>query len=147
MSLTDQLMTDIKTAMKSQDKTALSVIRMLKSALMNKKIELGHVLTDQEEAQVVASQMKQQKDSLADFQKGGRDDLVAQTQAQIKVLQQYLPQQLSKAELQQIVQQSAAEIQATSAADFGKLMKTVMPKVRGRADGSLVNQIVKAFLQ
>lgn len=139
MSLTDQLMTDIKTAMKSQDKTALSVIRMLKSALMNKKIELGHVLTDQEEAQVVASQMKQQKDSLADFQKGGRDDLVAQTQAQMKVLQQYLPQQLSKAELQQIVQQSAA--------DFGKLMKTVMPKVRGRADGSLVNQIVKAFLQ
>lgn len=147
MSLTDQLMTDIKTAMKSQDKTALSVIRMLKSALMNKKIELGHVLTDQEEAQVVASQMKQQKDSLADFQKGGRDDLVAQTQAQMKVLQQYLPQQLSKAELQQIVQQSAAEIQATSEADFGKLMKTVMPKVRGRADGSLVNQIVKAFLQ
>ncbi len=147
MSLTDQLMTDIKTAMKSQDKTALSVIRMLKSALMNKKIELGHVLTDQEEAQVVASQMKQQKDSLADFQKGGRDDLVAQTQAQMKVLQQYLPQQLSKAELQQIVQQSAAEIQATSAADFGKLMKTVMPKVRGRADGSLVNQIVKSFLQ
>lgn len=147
MSLTDQLMTDIKTAMKSQDKTALSVIRMLKSALMNKKIELGHVLTDQEEAQVVASQMKQQKDSLADFQKGGRDDLVAQTQAQMKVLQQYLPQQLSKSELQQIVQQSAAEIQATSAADFGKLMKTVMPKVRGRADGSLVNQIVKAFLQ
>lgn len=147
MSLTDQLMTDIKTAMKSQDKTALSVIRMLKSALMNKKIELGHVLTDQEEAQVVASQMKQQKDSLADFQKGGRDDLVAQTQAQMKVLQQYLPQQLSKAELQQIVQQSAAEIQATSAADFDKLMKTVMPKVRGRADGSLVNQIVKAFLQ
>ena len=145
MSLTDQLMTDIKTAMKSQDKTALSVIRMLKSALMNKKIELGHVLTDQEEAQVVASQMKQQKDSLADFQKGGRDDLVAQTQAQMKVLQQYLPQQLSKAELQQIVQQSAAEIQATSAADFGKLMKTVMPKVRGRADGSLVNQIVKAI--
>lgn len=147
MSLTDQLMTDIKTAMKSQDKTALSVIRMLKSALMNKKIELGHVLTDQEEAQVVASQMKQQKDSLADFQKGGRDDLVAQTQAQMKVLQQYLPQQLSKAEPQQIVQQSAAEIQATSAADFGKLMKTVMPKVRGRADGSLVNQIVKSFLQ
>lgn len=147
MSLTDQLMTDIKTAMKSQDKTALSVIRMLKSALMNKKIELGHVLTDQEEAQVVASQMKQQKDSLADFQKGGRDDLVAQTQAQMKVLQQYLPQQLSKAELQQIVQQSAAEIQATNEADFGKLMKTVMPKVRGRADGSLVNQIVKAFLQ
>lgn len=147
MSLTDQLMTDIKTAMKSQDKTALSVIRMLKSALMNKKIELGHVLTDQEKAQVVASQMKQQKDSLADFQKGGRDDLVAQTQAQMKVLQQYLPQQLSKAELQQIVQQSAAEIQATSEADFGKLMKAVMPKVRGRADGSLVNQIVKAFLQ
>lgn len=147
MSLTDQLMTNIKTAMKSQDKTALSVIRMLKSALMNKKIELGHVLTDQEEAQVVASQMKQQKDSLADFQKGGRDDLVAQTQAQMKVLQQYLPQQLSKAELQQIVQQSAAEIQATSEADFGKLMKTVMPKVRGRADGSLVNQIVKTFLQ
>lgn len=147
MSLTDQLMTDIKTAMKSQDKTALSVIRMLKSALMNKKIELGHVLTDQEKAQVVASQMKQQKDSLADFQKGGRDDLVAQTQAQMKVLQQYLPQQLSKAELQQIVQQSAAEIQATSEADFGKLMKTVVPKVRGRADGSLVNQIVKAFLQ
>ena len=147
MSLTDQLMTDIKTAMKSQDKTALSVIRMLKSALMNKKIELGHVLTDQEKAQVVASQMKQQKDSLADFQKGGRDDLVAQTQAQMKVLQQYLPQQLSKAELQQIVQQSAAEIQANSEADFGKLMKTVVPKVRGRADGSLVNQIVKAFLQ
>lgn len=147
MSLTDRLMTDLKSAMKSHDKTALSVIRMLKSALMNKKIELGHDLNSEEELQVVVTQMKQQKDSLAEFQKAKREDLVADTIAQMQVLSQYMPQQLSDSEVQQIVQQTAAKIGATSKADFGKLMQAVMPKVKGKADGKKVNQMVKDLLQ
>ncbi|MBA1434600.1 GatB/YqeY domain-containing protein [Bombilactobacillus bombi] len=147
MSLTNRLMTDLKSAMKSHDKTALSVIRMLKSALMNKKIELGHELNSDEELQVVVSQMKQQKDSLAEFQKADREDLVADTKAQMQVLSQYMPQQLSETEVQQIVQTTAEKIGATSKADFGKLMKAVMPQVKGKADGSLVNHMVKDLLQ
>lgn len=147
MSLTDQLMTDMKVAMKSHDKTGLSVIRMLKSALMNKKIEVGHDLTADEENQVVVSQMKQQKDSLAEFEKGHRDDLVAETKAQMAVLQNYMPQQLSEAEVRQLIQQTATDIGAESKADFGKLMKAVMAQVKGQADGSLVNKIVKEVLQ
>ncbi|RHW49780.1 GatB/YqeY domain-containing protein [Bombilactobacillus bombi] len=147
MSLTDQLMTDLKSAMKSHDKTALSVIRMLKSALMNKKIELGHDLNAEEENQVVVSQMKQQKDSLAEFEKADRGDLVADAKEQIKVLSQYMPQQLSETEVQQIVQQTADKVGATSKADFGKLMKAVMSQVKGKADGTLVNRMVKDLLQ
>lgn len=147
MSLTNRLMTDLKAAMKSHDKTALSVIRMLKSALMNKKIELGHELNSEEELQVVVSQMKQQKDSLAEFEKAQREDLVSDTKAQMQVLSQYMPQQLSEAEVQEIVQQTAAKIGATSKADFGKLMQAVMPQVKGKADGNKVNQMVKDLLQ
>lgn len=147
MSLTNRLMTDLKVAMKSHDKTALSVIRMLKSALMNKKIELGHELNSEEELQVVVSQMKQQKDSLVEFEKAQREDLVADTKAQMQVLSQYMPQQLSEAEVQEIVQQTAAKIGATSKADFGKLMQAVMPQVKGKADGNKVNQMVKDLLQ
>lgn len=147
MSLTNRLMTDLKVAMKSHDKTALSVIRMLKSALMNKKIELGHELNSEEELQVVVSQMKQQRDSLAEFEKAQREDLVADTKAQMQVLSQYMPQQLSEAEVQEIVQQTAAKIGATSKADFGKLMQAVMPQVKGKADGNKVNQMVKDLLQ
>lgn len=146
MSLTNRLMTDLKAAMKSHDKTVLSVIRMLKSALMNKKIELGHELNSEEELQVVVSQMKQQKDSLAEFEKAHREDLVADTKAQMQVLSQYMPQQLSEAEVQEIVQQTAAKIGATSKADFGKLMQAVMPQVKGKADGNKVNQMVKDLL-
>ena len=140
-------MTDLTAAMKSHDKTALSVIRMLKSALMNKKIELGHELNSEEELQVVVSQMKQQKDSLAEFEKAQREDLVADTKAQMQVLSQYMPQQLSEAEVQEIVQQTAAKIGAASKADFGKLMQAVMPQVKGKADGNKVNQMVKDLLQ
>ncbi|NVY95844.1 GatB/YqeY domain-containing protein [Lactobacillus sp. DCY120] len=147
MSLTNQLMIDMKLAMKGHDKTSLSVIRMLKSGLMNKKIELGHELTAAEEAQVVASQMKQQKDSLAQFIQGQRQDLVDQTKAQMAVLEKYMPQQLSADEVQQFVNQKAQELQATTKADFGRLMKAVMPELKGKADGQLVNKIVKELLK
>ncbi|UQS81532.1 GatB/YqeY domain-containing protein [Bombilactobacillus folatiphilus] len=146
MSLTDQLMTDMKVAMKGHDKVGLSVIRMLKSALMNKKIEVGHDLTTTEEQQVVVSQMKQQKDSLVEFQNGHRDDLVAQTKEQMAVLDKYMPQQLSESAIRQLVQQTATDIGAESKADFGKLMKAVMAKTKSQADGSVVNQIVKEVL-
>ena len=86
-------------------------------------------------------------DSLAEFEKAQREDLVADTKAQMQVLSQYMPQQLSEAEVQEIVQQTAAKIGATSKADFGKLMQAVMPQVKGKADGNKVNQMVKDLLQ
>lgn len=146
MALTEQLMADMKAAMKSHDKTTLSVVRMLKSALMNKKIDLGHELSSAEESQVVSSQMKQAKESLTEFKKAGRQDLVKDTQSQIDVLTKYMPKQLSDDEVKKIVQDTASEIGASSKADFGKLMKAVMPKVKGKADGSVVNSMVKSLL-
>lgn len=147
MSLLETLNQDMKTAMKAKDKPTLSVVRMLKSAVMNEQINLGHDLTADDEVAVLSRELKQRKDSLAEFEKGGRDDLSAQTAAEIKVVEKYLPAQLSDDEVKQIVTDTVAEVGAQSMADFGKVMGAVMPKLKGQADGKLVNQTVKELLK
>lgn len=146
MSLESQLNTDLKTAMKAHDKLSLNVIRMMKAALTNEKVKQGHDLTADEELTVVSRELKQRKESLAEFQKGGRQDLVDGVEAEIKIVEAYAPKQLSADEITQIVKDSIAKVNANGMGDFGKVMGAVMPQVKGKADGNLVNQTVKAQL-
>ncbi|KYD22434.1 hypothetical protein B4135_1224 [Caldibacillus debilis] len=137
----------MKSAMKNKEKERLSVIRMIKSSLQNEAIKLGKSqLSEDEEMTVLSREVKQRKESLQEFKKAGRQDLVEKTEKELAVVSQYLPQQLSEDELRQIIRQTISEVQATSRKDMGKVMAAVMPKVKGRADGSLVNQIVQKEL-
>ncbi|MCM3730753.1 GatB/YqeY domain-containing protein [Fictibacillus nanhaiensis] len=146
MSLLDTLNQDMKQAMKNKDKQKLSVIRMLKASLQNEAIKHGHELNEEEELTVLAREMKQRKDSLQEFEKAGREDLVAGLQDEIAVLTPYLPKQLTEEELHEIVAQTISETGAASKADMGKVMGALMPKVKGKADGGLVNRIVQQHL-
>ncbi|QMU07569.1 GatB/YqeY domain-containing protein [Levilactobacillus suantsaii] len=146
MSLETQLNTDLKTAMKAHDKLTLNVVRMMKAALTNEKIKQGHDLSADEELTVVSRELKQRKESLDEFQKGNRDDLVAGVQAEIKIVEKYAPKQLGADEIEKIVADSIAKVGASNMSDFGKVMGAVMPQVKGKADGNVVNQTVKAQL-
>ncbi|MDB1552817.1 GatB/YqeY domain-containing protein [Latilactobacillus sakei] len=146
MSLLEQLSSDLKTAMKAKDKLRLTVIRSLKTALTNAKISAGQDLSSDEELSVLSSQVKQRKDSLAEFEKGDRADLAEQTKAEIEIVQAYLPEQLDEAAVIVIVDEAMQATGAIGKADFGKVMQYVMPKVKGRADGAMVNQVVKSKL-
>ncbi|KAF0394000.1 GatB/YqeY domain-containing protein [Pediococcus pentosaceus] len=146
MNFTEQLNNDLKTAMKAHDKLSLSVIRMIKSEILNEQGRVGHELNDEDFSAVINRAYKQRKESINEFQKGGRDDLVQETEAELKVVEKYMPEQLSDEELQTIISDVIAETGATSKADFGKVMSKLMPKVKGKADGSKVNEIVKNTL-
>ncbi len=147
MSLLERLNDDMKQAMKNKEKDKLSVIRMLKSSLQNEGIKLQkQELTADEELTVLSRELKQRKDSLQEFQNAGRDDLVEKTRTEINYVEVYMPQQLSEEEVSAIVQETIAAVGATSKADMGKVMGALMPKVKGKADGSLVNKLVQQHL-
>ncbi|MEV3091664.1 GatB/YqeY domain-containing protein [Paenibacillus larvae] len=146
MSLSERLNEDMKQAMKSQDKFKLSVIRMVKASIKNLEIDQHKTLDDNEVLDVLSREIKQRKDSLQEFKQAGRDDLVQKLEAEIAILMEYMPQQLSEEEIKVIVQQTIQEVGATSKADMGKVMGALMPKVKGRADGNLVNQLVQQSL-
>ncbi|CAM4361190.1 GatB/YqeY domain-containing protein [Weissella hellenica] len=146
MGLLVQLTDDMKTAMKAKDKETLSVIRMVKSALSNEQIKLGHDLTAEDEMTVLSREMKQRVEEMTSYQEAGRDDLVTGIQNQIDVLEKYMPEQLSEAEVEKIVQETIAQVGATSKADMGKVMGALMPKVKGKADGKMVSQKVQTLL-
>ncbi|MDQ0339633.1 uncharacterized protein YqeY [Caldalkalibacillus uzonensis] len=146
MSLAEQLNSDMKQAMKNKEKTRLSVIRMVKAALKNEEIKLGRALTDEDVLTVLSREMKQRKESLQEFEKAGRDDLVETLKEEISVLETYLPEQMSEDELRQLVSDTITEVGAVSKADMGKVMGAIMPKVKGKADGALVNRLVQEAL-
>ncbi|MCH3922653.1 MULTISPECIES: GatB/YqeY domain-containing protein [Limosilactobacillus] len=146
MSLLKQLQADMISAMKNRDKDTLAVVRMLKAAVQNAQIEAGHDLTSDEEIAVMAREYKQRKESLAEFEKGGRDDLVEATKKEMAVVEKYMPKQLSADDVKKIVTETVQAVGASSMKDFGKVMGAVMPKVKGQADGKLVNQTVKETL-
>ena len=146
MSLLGRLNDDMKQAMKNKQKEKLTVIRMVKAALQNEGIKLQHTLTEEEEVTVLAREVKQYKDSLLEFKKAGREDLVDKLQSEIQILSAYLPEQLTEEELANVIKQVISEVGATSKADMGKVMTAVMPKVKGKTDGSLVNKLVIQLL-
>ncbi|TPV43954.1 GatB/YqeY domain-containing protein [Bacillus dicomae] len=146
MSLLGRLNDDMKQAMKNKQKEKLTVIRMVKAALQNEGIKLQHTLTEEEEITVLAREVKQYKDSLLEFKKAGREDLVDKLQSEIQILSAYLPEQLTEEELVDVIKQVISEVGATSKADMGKVMTAVMPKVKGKTDGALVNKLVIQLL-
>ena len=146
MGLLAQLTEDMKVAMKAKDKETLSVIRMVKSALSNEQIQLGHDLTPDEEMTVLSREMKQRVEEMASYQEANRDDLAQNIQQQIDVLNKYMPKQLSESEVEDIVKATISEVGATSKADMGNVMGALMPKVKGKADGKLVSQKVQSLL-
>ncbi|OJG13198.1 glutamyl-tRNA(Gln) amidotransferase subunit E [Enterococcus asini] len=137
----------MKTAMRAKDKERLAVIRMLKASLQNEEIKVGHELNADEELTILSREMKQRRDSLAEFEKAGREDLSEKVKIEIAIVENYLPAQLTDEEIRQIVAQAITDTGATSAKEFGKVMGAVMPKVKGKADGNQVNAIVKELLQ
>jgi len=147
MDLSQRLNEDMKQAMKSQDKFKLSTIRMVRSAIKNVEIDAKRTLNDDEVLEILGREIKQRKDALHEFENANRFDLVDQLKNEIDILSVYLPAQLSEEEIKVIVRETIQEAGATSKADMGKVMGALMPKVKGRADGKLVNAIVQQILQ
>lgn len=147
MNLQDKIGTDITAAMKAKDAARLSALRMLKAAVMNKGVEKGRDLDDAEVLQVVASLVKQRRDSVEQFSKAGRADLVEKETQEIAILEEYLPPAVPPEEIEAAVAAAIAETGATSARDMGKVMKAVMPKLAGRnVEGKAVNEAVRRKL-
>jgi uncharacterized protein YqeY len=146
-TLTDRIGVEITAAMKAKDAPRLSALRMLKAAVMNKGVEKGRDLDDAEVLQVVASLVKQRRDSIDQFSKAGRTDLVDKETGEIAVLEQYLPPAATAEEIDAAIAAAIAETGASSAKDMGKVMKAVMPKLAGKnADGRAVNEAVRRKL-
>jgi len=147
MTLLEQVNRAITEAMKARDQGRLLPLRMLKTALTNKEVERGQALTPAEELQVLSGLVKQRRESIEQFSRGGRQDLADKEAAEIVVLQSYLPPALAEAELTTLVREVMAETGASSPKDLGRVMKAVMAKVPpGAADGKLVNEIVRRQL-
>jgi uncharacterized protein YqeY len=147
MGLNAQVGADIAAAMKARDSSRLSALRMLKAAMMNKGVEKGRDLDDAEVLQVVASLVKQRRDSIEQFAKAGRTDLVEKETGELNVLQAYLPPSATPEEIDAAVAAAIAETGASSPKDMGKVMKAVMPKLAGKnADGKAVNEAVRRTL-
>jgi len=147
MSLNEKVGADITAAMKAKDAGRLSALRMLKAAIMNKGVEKGRDLEDAEILQVVASLVKQRRDSIEQFGKAGRTDLVEKETGEVAVLEAYLPPAASAAEIDDAVAAAIAETGASTPKDMGKVMKAVMPKLAGKnADGKVVNEAVRRKL-
>ena len=147
MALAEDVNRAITDAMKAKDAQRLVALRMLKAAMMNREVERGRPLDDSEALQVVAALVKQRRDSIEQFTKGGRQDLVDKETAELAILQSYLPPSVDTAELEKAVEESIAATGATSAKDMGKVMKAVMAALSGKTvDGKTVNELVRRKL-
>lgn len=146
MSILNQLNEDMKTAMRAKDKDSLTTIRMIKSAIQNEEIRKGSELNQDEEIAIVSREKKQRLESLNEFEKAERDDLVEKLNRELEIVNKYLPEQLSEDEVRGIVNETINEVGAESMQDMGKVMSTIMPKVAGRADGGTINKLVREEL-
>ena len=141
-----QIIEDLKQAMKAQDKKRLSVIRMVKGAMQMEELNLKRELTDDEVIGIIAKQIKTRKESITEFAKGNRTDLIEATQAEIAILEEYMPEQLSKEEVNQIIEDAFDEIKPTNPRDIGRIMGLLTPKLKGKADMSDVSKMVREKL-
>jgi uncharacterized protein YqeY len=146
MGLREKINADIKDALKSGAKDKVSALRMLSAALKNKEIDKRRQLTDEEVIETIRTLIKQRKDSIEQFTKGGRQDLADKETAEAVLLEVYLPQQLTREELEAMVREAVAQTGAQGARDMGKVMKALVPMAAGRADGKLLSELVKIAL-
>lgn len=146
MSLKERLQEDWKQALKSKEKSKTQTISMARAAVLLVEKTDGIKLDDEQVIDVLAREVKQRRESILEFEKGNRQDLVDMANEEIEILLGYLPQQLSEEEISEIVRQAVDEVGANSMKDMGKVMTFIMPKTKGKADGKLVSQIVKQYL-
>jgi uncharacterized protein YqeY len=146
MTIQERLTQNMKTALKSNDKVQLETIRLLRSQLQNAGISKGKELTEEEVIEVMIKEVKKRKESIKMFEDGGRQDLVDRETQELEILSSYLPKALDEKELEEIVNQAIKEVSAESSKDMGKVMAVVMPKIKGRADGKQVQELVKKKL-
>ena len=142
----ERIINDLKEAMKAQDKEKLAVIRMVKGAISLEEINTKKELNDQEIISIIAKQIKTRKESIEDFKKGGRQDLIDKTNSEIEILNKYMPEQLSLEEVDKIIDEIFAAENPTSMADMGKVMKIAKEKLNGQADMSYVSKKIKEKL-
>ncbi len=147
MTLLDRFSEDLKESLKSRNSIKTSVIRLLKSSIKYREIEKKAPLSDDEIIEVIMSGIKQRRESVEQFSKGGRTDLVQKESNEIEIMQAYLPQPLTEEELVDEVKSVIKEVGATSAKDMGKVMKALMPRIKGRAEGTKVSSIVKELME
>ena len=143
----NQILEDLKTAMKNQDKERLSVIRMVKGAIQMSELNKKHELSDAEVIDVISKEIKTRKDSINEFKKRNREDLIEKTQKEIDILQTYLPKQLSEEELNEIIDKVFDKVKPESSKDMGMVMKELKPLINGKADMGIVSKIVKTKLE
>ena len=147
MTLKERIDQDMRMAQKSGEKLKLSLTRLLKSDIGYKEIEKGKELSDEEVLEVLTSSAKKHRDSIEQFRKGGREDLVKQEEDELKLILGYMPEQLGTEELGKLVEEAITETGAEGEKDMGKVMKVLMPKVKGRADGKAVSLLVSSRLK
>ncbi|HPI02608.1 MAG: glutamyl-tRNA(Gln) amidotransferase subunit E [Candidatus Aerophobetes bacterium ADurb.Bin490] len=147
MSLNEKLAQDLKEAMKAKDETKTAVIRQIKTAVMNAEIKSKKEMTDDDIVSVIFSLSKAHNESIESFTKGNRPELAEKEKQELEIIMSYLPKQLTDDELREIVKETIAAVNAQSAKEMGKVMGAVMPKVKGRADGTKIGVIVKEFLK
>lgn len=147
MSLLERLNNDMKDAMRAKDKERLSVIRMLKASIQKEQIEVGRELNADEELTILSRELKQRKDSIREFEQAERFDLAEKTKAEVDVVTVYLPEQLTEEQVIDEIKSIIVQVEAAQSSDFGKVMGVAMTALKGRADGSLVNQVVKNLLK
>lgn len=146
MTLSEKINNDLKEAMKNKDSFRLGVIRMVKGAMQLAKPNPREELTDDDIISVISKQIKMRKDAIKDFELAGRNDLVEQNNKEIEILNTYMPKQLSSEELNEIIDKVFDEVKPTSTKDIGMIMKSISPLVKGKADMSLVNNLIRERL-
>ncbi len=144
--LQDRIQADLLEATRRQDVIARETLRMLRSAIRYAEVERGRRLEEAEIYEVIARQIRQRRESIAEFEKGGRPDLAAKERSELEVLERYLPAQLSREEVAELARQVIAEVGASGPRDIGKVMARLMPRVKGRAEGRLVSAVVQELL-
>lgn len=147
MSLKEKLMEDLKTSMRNKDTVRKNTITMVRAAIKQIEVDERVEIDDERILEIISKQLKERNNAIEDFKKGERQDLVDITKKEIEILLDYLPEQFTEEELEKIVAETIDEVDAKSMKDIGLVMKSVMPKVKGRADGNAVNKIVRSMLK
>ncbi len=147
MTIKDKLLEELKSAMKERDEIRKNTITMVRSAILQVEKDNKITLDEQGIIEVIAKEVKKRKDSLPEYEKSNREDLIDALKTEIDILMKYLPEQMSEQEVEKVVKETVDELGVSSVKDMGKVMAAVLPKVKGRADGKLVNQIVRKYLQ
>lgn len=147
MSILERIETEFRGALKAKDERKVSILRMVKASIKNKEIEKRTSLSEDDVYDILNSFVKRGKESVEQFSKAGRSDLVQKEEEELRIIRSFLPEQLSEDDIKRLIREAISEVNAKGVNDMGKVMKVIMPKVKGRADGRLVNNLVREVLE